>query len=83
MCRAMRSLRSHGDNLSFQNASMAGRLWQLCWWPFHNQPACVGLFRLTPRALAPKALPGHTGMISKSSHFDMLLEGITSAGEHL
>lgn len=36
-----------------------------------------------PRALASKALPGHTGMISKSSHLDVLLEGITSAGEHL
>lgn len=42
--------------------------------PSHNKPARVGLFRLTPRALAPKALPDHAGMISRSSHLDVLLE---------
>lgn len=38
-----------------------------------------GLLRLTPRAPAPKALPGHTGMISENSQLDVFLEGITSA----
>lgn len=45
-----------------------------------SQPV-VGLFGLVPRALAHKALPSHTGMISKSTRLDVLLEGIASAGE--
>lgn len=45
-----------------------------------RQPV-VGLFRLAPRALAHEALPSHTGMISKSTSLDALLEGIASAGE--